>query len=290
MRSRWRLYWLCFLVSGTALGQSVQGRVVNDITYAPVAYALVTNSTATTGVYTDTSGLFRWPGAREALVIAAPGYETKQVQTYSPGTLLVVSLVEKPLVLKEIPVPTNRSPAVVQKGAWRKRPRGYVSSCEAHQPREVALFIPNEKQETGILRKVSFYVSSQGKQGAPVRVRVYKNNNGEPGEDLLDENVVTTPRRRWYRWKEVPVGRYNLPVPQEGFFVALEWLHTADSNYENPAGVKCFGQVLGTTDEFTSCRGWYRTNGGSWNQAGCQTGGAGQTTSPMIRVEWLRYR
>lgn len=266
--------------------------MVNYITGTPVAYALVTNGTRTAGIYTDTSGLFRWSGTSEGLLISAPGYQPLRLEKYSPDSVLKVSLVEKPLVLEEMPAPTARRPQVVQKGAWRKRPSGYFSSCQAEQPREVALYIPNEKSEEGVLRKISFYVSSKGQQRAPVRVRIYKNANGAPGEDLLDESVVVTPGRPWYRWKDVIIGRYNVPVPKEGLFVALEWLHSADSTYEsaNGTGTRCFGQVLGTTNEFDTCRGWYRTNGGTWSQEPCQAGAAGQTTSPMIRVEWLSYR
>ncbi|GAB3176372.1 hypothetical protein GCM10027291_38020 [Telluribacter humicola] len=280
------------MVVEITFGQSVQGRVVNYITGAPVAYALVTNDTRNTGIYTDTSGLFRWPGSSDGLLISAPGYQTLQIEKLNSDTALTVSLVEKPLALDQIPASASSKPHVVQKGAWRKRPSGYLSSCEASQPREVALYVPNEKSEAGVLRKISFYVSSKGKQRAPIRVRVYKNNNGMPGEDLLDENVVVMPGRPWYRWKDVIIGRYNLPVPKEGFFVALEWLHSENSPYEgvDSTGTKCFGQILGTTNEFDTCRGWYRTNGGSWSQESCKAGETGKTASPMIRVEWLSYR
>ncbi|WP_247232794.1 carboxypeptidase-like regulatory domain-containing protein [Telluribacter sp. SYSU D00476] len=292
MGSRWIFTWLCCLVVGTTLGQSVQGRVVNYITGSPVAYALVTNTTRTTGLYTDTSGLFRWSGTLEGLLVSAPGYQTLRIDNYNPDSVLKVSLVEKPLVLEQMPSTANKRPQMVQKGAWRKRPSGYFSSCQAEQPREVALYIPNEKNEEGVLRKVSFYVSSKGKQRAPVRVRVYKNAGGIPGDDLLDESVVLTPGRPWYRWKDVIIGRYNIPVPKEGLFVGLEWLHSADSTYEslNGTGTRCFGQILGVTDEFDRCRGWYRTNGGSWGQEPCKAGETSKTASPMIRVEWLSYR
>ena len=94
------------------------------------------------------------------------------------------------------------------------------------------------------------------------------------------------------------MGQYNLVVPREGLFVAMEWLNVPESRYTEHMKMTdgthrtsaCNSQVLGLTDEFRSCRWWSRTNAGAWFQMNCGTDALKKTFNPMFRVEWLQYR
>ncbi|MPR34635.1 carboxypeptidase-like regulatory domain-containing protein [Salmonirosea aquatica] len=275
---------------------SVTGKVVNALTDEPVPYVIVTDASRKLGVRTDTSGLFRYPHPVDMLVLSAPGYKTTRVGT-SDIDSLAIRLEENLLIMQDIPFSMNRPPTMVRAGTLRKHSQGRITLCDSTSQIEHALYVPNDEKQTAVLSKVSFYVLGAGRPRTPFRIRIYQNQNGKPGSDLLDESVIVHPKW-WKRWKEIKVGRYNIVVPREGFFVAMEWLNTPESRYTDRMKMtdgtlrtsECFGQVLGLTDEFKNCRWWSRTNGGAWFQMNCGAASAKKIYNPMIRVEWLRYR
>lgn len=275
---------------------SITGKVVNALTDEPVPHVIVTDASRTLGIRTDTSGIFRFPLPTDTLLFSAPGYKSMRIGTSGVDSL-EVRLEENLLLMQPIPFPMNRPPVTVRAGALRKHSQGRISDCDSTSQSEFALFIPNDEKQRAILNKVSFYLLRAGKQRAPFRIRIYQNQNGKPGSDLLDESVVVYPKW-WKRWKEVKVGPYNLVVPREGFFVAMEWLSAPENHYTDRIKItdgtlrtsECNGPVLGLTDEFKNCRWWSRSNAGVWFQMNCGTDALKKTFNPMIRVEWLRYR
>lgn len=272
------------------------GKVVNALTEEAVPYVIVTDASRKLGVRTDTSGTFRFPVLADTLLLSAPGYKPTRVRT-SAADSLEIRLEENLLIMQSVPFPMNRPPVPVKAGALRKHSKGRISTCDSTSQSEYALFIPNDEKHTAVLNKVFFYVLRAGRQGTPFRIRIYQNQNGKPGSDLLDESVVVYPKW-WKRWKEVKVGQYNIVVPREGLFIAMEWLNLPENRYIDRMKMtdgtlrtnECNGQVLGLTDEFKNCRWWSRSNGGGWFQMNCGAASAKKTYNPMIRVEWLRYR
>lgn len=277
---------------------SITGKIVNALTEEPVPYVLVTDSRRDLGIRTDTSGTFRFPisGNTDTLLLSAPGYRTSRIPA-SEIDSLEIRLEENILLMQPVPFAMNHPPTMVRAGALRKLSQGRISHCDSTSQGEHALFIPNDEKQRAILNKVFFYVLRAGQQRTPFRIRIYQNQNGTPGSDLLDESVTVHPKW-WKRWKEVKVGRYNIVVPREGFFVAMEWLNFPESRYTDRTKMRdgtirtseCGVQVLGLTDEFKNCRWWSRSNGGAWFQMNCGMKQTGKNFNPMIRVEWLRYR
>lgn len=273
---------------------TITGKVVNALTDEPVAYVIVTDAGRKVGIRTDTSGLFRFPTPVDTLLLSAPGYKTTRVVT---SDSLEIRLEENLLLMQNIPFPMNRPPVTVQTGALRKHAKGRISDCNLTSQSEYALYVPNDEKQLAILNKVSFYVLRAGQPRTPFRIRIYQNQNGKPGGDLLDESVIVYPKW-WKRWKEVKVGQYNIVVPREGFFVAMEWLNSPEIHYTDRMQMtdgtlrtsECYGPVLGLTDEFKNCRWWSRSNGATWFQMNCGAASVRKIYNPMIRVEWLQYR
>jgi hypothetical protein len=289
------LFWLSGTL--TAWSQtSITGKVVNALTDEPVPYVIVTDKGRQLGIRTDTSGIFSFPTRVDTLLLSAPGYRTSRIST-SDIDSLAIRLEENFLVMQPVPFAMNRPPAPVRAGTLRKHSQGQITLCDSTSQIEHALYVPNDEKETAILNKVFYYVLRAGNQRAPFRIRIYQNQSGKPGHDLLDESVIVYPKW-WKRWKEIKVGRYNIVVPREGFFVAMEWLNAPENRYTNRMKMtdgtlrtnECYGQVLGLTDEFKNCRWWSRSNGGAWFQMNCGAASEKKNYNPMIRVEWLRYR
>ncbi|MBU1822877.1 MAG: carboxypeptidase-like regulatory domain-containing protein [Bacteroidetes bacterium] len=280
----------------TGNAQVVRGWVVNALTDLPVPNVLVSDTQRHLAVRTDTAGRFLYPALVDTLLFSAPGFLPFRLGLTGTDSL-VVRLAESPLIIQNITFDARRPPVPVLTGALNKRFQGLYASCDSTSFHELALFIPTKEVHRAILSKIYYYVPWRGKQRASFRVRIYQHSEGRPGRDLLDESVVVNPKW-WQRWKEVRVGPYNIPVPNEGFFVSMEWLNGPDSRYVDSMTMNdgskktntCFGPVLGLTDEFEECHTWTRSNGGEWERFPCKASASEKALNAMIRIEWLQYR
>ena len=81
------------------------------------------------------------------------------------------------------------------------------------------------QKQFGKLRTISFYIGDKGLPMKPFRIRVYKadGNYYSPKTDLLNEKVFAMPTyaNQWYTYD---LKQYNIAVPEEGYFVALEFV------------------------------------------------------------------
>ncbi|GAB2766643.1 hypothetical protein GCM10027275_05730 [Rhabdobacter roseus] len=282
--------------ASSAMAQELRARVVDALTLSPIPYALVTDSPRRVGTHTNGQGWFWLASRPDTLHVSAPGYLPKEIIAFSTDSL-EIQLSEKPLVLQTLSWAQDQKPTLELLGALRKRAVGYFFSCDSSSLDEMALLVPNPRKSQGVIKKASFYVARRGRPRTAFRVRLYQNKDGRPGDDILQESVIVR-SRRWGRWKEVPLGRYNVPIPEDGFFISMEWLATAEGTFTERTHLHggrveenaCRGPVLGTTDEFDECRWWYRTNGRTWHQWNCEVENLKKMQNPMIRLELLRYR
>lgn len=94
---------------------------------------------------------------------------------------------------------------------------------------QVALFIPNRKNISGRLNKVSVYLSGKGNTEAPFRVRIYSLNDSLdcPGIELLPDIIILKPEegRGWF---DIDLKTYNIRFPKNGIFVAIEGVYPGD--------------------------------------------------------------
>jgi hypothetical protein len=93
------------------------------------------------------------------------------------------------------------------------------------QGQQTALFIANKKGKKGIISSVSYYLSDKGNVQSPFRVRIYEKDSisGKPGKDLLKEMLVARPKESG--WFSVDISQFNIGIPKDGFFVAIEGIY-----------------------------------------------------------------
>ena len=133
----------------------------------------------------------------------------------------------------------------------------------------------------GTLQAVSFYVRPNGNCGrqsveAPFRVRVYAADGpgGAPGTDLLTASVLAAAAKKG--WHEVDLTKFQLRTPEAGFYIAMEWLYTADrfgcehlvkiQATKEKKSAYSYGQSLGGYLDATEPDTWYLSAGYSWQQ------------------------
>ncbi len=134
--------------------------------------------------------------------------------------------------------------------------------------KEVALYFPNNDSLRGIISEARFYIKDEGFPCAKFRVNVYgANENNAPDQPILIESVVAS-ATDGNQWVVVDLSKYQLEIPKNGFFIAMEWLpESRDKAYSKDWAAKSFnGQVLGgaNKDIDEPSFQWSRSLGGDW--------------------------
>ena len=133
----------------------------------------------------------------------------------------------------------------------------------------------------GWVQAACFYVRPNGNCGrqsveAPFRVRIYAADGpgGAPGTDLLTASVLAAASKKG--WHEVDLTKFQLRTPEAGFYIAMEWLYTADRfGCEHPVTIQAtkerkmsysYGQSLGGYLDAAAPDTWHLSAGHSWQQ------------------------
>jgi hypothetical protein len=153
---------------------------------------------------------------------------------------------------------------------------------------QYAFFVKNEKKKRlGNVRTVSFYIGENGFPREPFRVRIYKadGNYNAPNTDLLTENVVVSAPQGG-QWYTVDLTPYNITAPEEGFFVAMEWVVSGDKFFATNFmdDYTPYGQIMRPTFEFKESRTWNYSMGKGWSLI-TASNGQGLRYNAMIKAE-----
>ncbi|WP_164851276.1 carboxypeptidase-like regulatory domain-containing protein [Larkinella soli] len=253
----------------------ITGVIISEADHRPVPYALITETRHRFGTYADAEGRFsaHIPSEADTLLIACIGYQTRLIPVADLTGATVWQLRPNPTQLPEVLV-RGTKPKLFTTGAIRKRSPIVWGNCSGRNI-EFALHLRNPDHLRGYLHQVRYLVARGGVPTAPFRVRVYACTEGAPGEDLLPESVVTA-ARRGNSWCEIDLSRYGIRFPEEGLFVAMEWLPTHEARYRfslsaGPSGPlrvvrECFGQYLAFSRDLRPASYWERINGGIWRR------------------------
>lgn len=146
----------------------------------------------------------------------------------------------------------------LEKGTIAESPNSFIiNQTPAHVQGSVSIDIENDVAQ---ILSVSFFVHKGSSTDLPLRVRIYKDNNGIPGEDILTSSVVAK-KYNTNAWNEVLLDDNNLFVQKGKYYVAIEWLCTEQSK-QNELKIG-----LSKNKNFGANTYWSFTNG--WRQTKC---------------------
>ncbi len=273
-----------------AQDNKITGHVVDAKTKEPVPFASIGLKADGTGALTNEFGLFQLPGfekgTTDSLMVMTLGYiPTAVFIKKGSSENLTIELKKRVIELKEVVVKGGKVKNL-ELGTRADRPdEGMIQGQAGSQ---YAFFVKNDKQKKlGNVRSVSFYIGENGFPREPFRVRLYKadGNYNAPNTDLLTENVVVSAPAGG-QWYTVDLTPYNVAAPEEGFFVAMEWIVGGDKFYSANFmdNYTAYGQVMSPTFEFKESRTWSYTIGKGWNQL-TLANGQGKRYNAMIRAE-----
>ena len=270
----------------------LSGKIIDKATKEPLPFTSISLRQEQTGALSNEFGVFQLPGPvkndTDSLIVMALGYEHLAilVQRGKEQANLVIELGKRAVALQNVVVKGGKVKNLAL-GASTNRPgEGLLQGQPGSQ---CAFFVKNDKNKRlGNIRTVSFYIGENGFPREPFRVRIYKpdgNYNG-PNTDILTENVVVSAPAGG-QWYTVDLTPYNVQAPEEGFFVAMEWIVGGDKFFNTnfmDDNYTPYGQIMRPTFEFKESRTWNYTIARGWNQL-TLANGQGQRYNAMIKAE-----
>lgn len=224
---------------------TIKGSFCNKDTGEPVSYATLQIKGKPKCVIADHEGYFELTLSEfeltDSLTASCLGYERR---TFSPDTLLekpevTIALQGKSINIEPVIVAANK-----QSYKYKKMGnRGWFTTGSMYldtHGQQVALYIENKKHLNGYIRKVSYHLSDKGNVEAPFRVRILEMDTltHSPGKDLFQEILVVQPPQETNGWYDVDLSEYDITVPSNGFFVALQGIFPNDYSYfANETGI-----------------------------------------------------
>ena len=210
------------------------------------------------GLVTDSSGNVGIPDISliDSLVVQSLGYEQKvfyRSEISTTGHLLVrlkPRVIELPEVIVWKAFDHAEFGVTVRKEGFIFFKHNTCTNCQ------IAVKISGYKSPAK-LDNISVFISGSSEGGLPFRVRIYEiEQDGLPGKDLLNENIIVT-KYRIGKWNTIDLSAFRVgQLPDSGFFVSIELL-CDDLNKKN-------GLCIAGTDEINSGLTYFKNGTSEW--------------------------
>ena len=285
------LFFVAIVPFASAQKAEIKGVIVDKDTKEPLPFTSIGLKNEQIGALSNEHGQFVVPAptqnTADSLVVVALGYGRRAVLV-KRGVAVASLTIELPKRAVALGNVTVRAGKIKNLGLGSRSDDPGEGMIQGLPGSQYAFFVKNEKQKKlGNVRTVSFYIGENGFPREPFRVRIYKadGNYNAPNTDLLTENVVVSAPQGG-QWYTVDLTPYNITAPEEGFFVAMEWVVSGDKFFATNFmdDYTPYGQIMRPTFEFKESRTWSYTIGKGWNLL-TLANGQGRRYNAMIKAE-----
>ena len=269
----------------------IKGVIVDKDTKEPLPFTSIGLKNEQIGALSNEHGQFIVPAPTQnmadSLVVVALGYARRAVLVKRGVNIasLTIELPKRAVALANVTVKAGK---IKNLGLGAKSDNPGEGMIQGLPGSQYAFFVKNDKKKRlGNVRTVSFYIGENGFPREPFRVRLYKadGNYNAPNTDLLTENVVVSAPQGG-QWYTVDLTPYNIIAPEEGFFVAMEWVVSGDKFFATNFmdDYTPYGQIMRPTFEFKESRTWNYNIGKGWSLI-TASNGQGLRYNAMIKAE-----
>ena len=214
--------------------------VLDSETKAPIPYVNISILESQISTSSNEDGSYQIEILKEDIdkniKLSSLGYKDSIISVLKFTKLKVINL--KPLIeqLNEIVITKKCEELFFTVNPIRKRDikSGFATS---NNPWKIALFFPYKKsyKSTKYLNGIKLYLMQHiliKSHPSKFRIRLFSiKENGFPGKDLISESIIVETEKR-QKEVNIDLSNYNISFPEEGFYIAFEWLHIPFNWYE----------------------------------------------------------
>lgn len=191
---------------------------INSKKTMPIAYAKVTFEGKYYYKNTDGNGKLKLEKGEKISKISAIGFE----DFFPENNRKEYTLIAKEPIEKGNTLSKNKIKITI--GKLNKKTNLYGGATDAASTQVQYIPYKDSYPEIAFIKKISFLSSFSTKKKQPIILRLYKNNNGQPGEPYgsIAFIVECKPGRSI---NKIDFSKNNIVFPKEGLFVGLEWIN-----------------------------------------------------------------
>ena len=219
--------WLVLLLIGFYVSAQTKGVVVDE-SGKPIPYVNIWVENENIGTTSEVDGSFTIEIKEEKiLVFSVLGFQTRRVSsTISENVILTQQLFQLNEVLIE--KPKNSKTVII--GNSKKINFSYWSG---KKPWIFAKKFDNKfiEDDLQFIKKAIIYTKSKI-ANASFKLRIFSiDESGFPKEDVLPSDIIVYVKKGKHT-NEIDLQKYHLRIPDEGIFVAFEWLILESNKFE----------------------------------------------------------
>lgn len=199
--------------------QEDSGVSIYSNTTMPIPYAKITFEGKTYYKNTDEKGRLKLERGEKISKITATGFEDFFPENNQKKYILIA----KKIIESKEALPKNKIKITI--GKLYKKTDLYGGATDAASTQVQYLPYKNDYPETAYIKSISFlsFFSTKEKE-QPIILRLYKNDNGQPGE-LYGTTDLVVECKSGKSINKVDLSKSNIILPKEGLFIGLEWIN-----------------------------------------------------------------
>jgi len=215
--------FLLLLLSINISGQ-IRGTVFDKTTGKAIQYANVFVKDQNIGSTSNIDGNFiiNQVTKQKILVVSAIGYQTKEFIPQDDN--VKIELAQKIYDLPEITVIPKQNKRKLIIDSYRATSIKNYFACSSYPWIVTKYFrFSTDYNSTPFLKQIKLLTNCQNDSSSFNLRLIAPNMTGEPGPDLLKNNLIITARSGKKNTK-IDLSSFNIRFPQNGLFIAVEWL------------------------------------------------------------------
>ncbi len=225
---------LFIILSTNSLYSQINFIVIDSISQDPIPFVNIWVEDQDVSTMSNLQGVFSLPKINEnkILVLSAVGYVTKKISVNEIGNSIDMAPQIEYLdeVIVSAPSKKRKLTKLVSK-IDKSKLNAYLPGVKEKRTMFAKFFQYNDDyQKTPFLQEIRIATRSEIKD-AKFNVRLFAiNENEEPEGYIYPRNLIAT-AKKGRNITRIDLSNFNLQIPKEGFFIAIEWLYLSEDSY-----------------------------------------------------------
>ncbi|RZJ80191.1 MAG: carboxypeptidase-like regulatory domain-containing protein [Flavobacterium sp.] len=205
----------------------ITGKILDTKSKQPIPYVNLESFSLNIGAQTNQDGKFELnlPKGKETdiIKISCVGYLDKNITNLSSANGVTYELIPVVFQLDEVNI-NKTNFAEKEIGITNKSGHKWelINQRDQRPGLQKAVYLKNMNYVSAYLKTLHFFMGDD-MFDAPFRVRIYDDNNGVPGKDLLDKSIEFTASKK-KSWNAFGISEYHILMPENGLWIAVEWI------------------------------------------------------------------
>jgi CRISPR/Cas system-associated exonuclease Cas4 (RecB family) len=232
-----KLLAIIFLLISNLCFSQLKSVIIDSETKEKIPYVNIWVENENIGTTSNEKGEFKLEiDSPKIILFSAIGFETKKISSDLIKNIL--ELKPQTTELDEVIISSKKLSKEFTIGEFKKSKINSYFSCGIKPWIVARLFkYQDEFDETPFLKKITIVTKSDVKN-SKFNIRLYGvNQNGEPENYIYNQNIIGI-AKKGKKLTEIDVSKLNIEFPENGFFIAIEWLIIEENKHEYKYTIK----------------------------------------------------